>query len=279
MKILLTGKPGVGKSFLLGEILQSIKLDSLGFKTEEIRVDGERKGFVLVDSFDNKETFMHTNIKSDLIIGDKYHVAIDVLDNFVDRILLKQRSINKKDYIYYIDEIGRAQINSNKFRDLLAKMFLSESIFIGTIVLEPEPWSIQFKNHKDTILIEVTVDNRTYLKEIILAIIDSCYAYKQLSSRQRSYTYERLLFFLKEEMFIQAKKLFYNSVHYVASNLVQMDSNSRDCFIVHGRTRKHNVGLKKDYYCDCDLFKGINKFEGSKGVCSHIESVKLFLIN
>ncbi|HET58202.1 MAG TPA: hypothetical protein ENN35_07165, partial [Deltaproteobacteria bacterium] len=49
--ILLTGAPGVGKTTVIGRILEAVEsLHPLGFYTEEIREGGARTGFSLVST-------------------------------------------------------------------------------------------------------------------------------------------------------------------------------------------------------------------------------------
>jgi nucleoside-triphosphatase len=52
--LLITGAPGIGKTTVIRRAAEGLKLEGLrGFYTEEIREDGERRGFRLV-SFDGK---------------------------------------------------------------------------------------------------------------------------------------------------------------------------------------------------------------------------------
>ena len=50
MKMFLTGEPGIGKSTLIGSVLEKFTGPKTGFLTRERRVDGERRGFELVSS-------------------------------------------------------------------------------------------------------------------------------------------------------------------------------------------------------------------------------------
>jgi nucleoside-triphosphatase len=51
MHLFVTGQPGVGKSTLIQRVLEQLQLpaqSATGFYTEEVRSDGERKGFDVV---------------------------------------------------------------------------------------------------------------------------------------------------------------------------------------------------------------------------------------
>lgn len=233
---------------------------------------------MLIDHLGNERIFMYTEIKSDFVVGNKYHVAIDVLDEFIESTFPEVELSNASTTVFYIDEIGRAQIQSSRFKKFLSRIFTSEATILGTIVFDPEPWSIEYKNSKDIILIPVTMKNRNHLDKIIVALLNSCYDYERLSINQKDYICKTFLEFLDKQMFVQARKMFFNSVYYVANDLVNKNISQNDSFVVQGRTRKHIVLTSEQYKCDCDLFNGLGKFAGANGVCSHIEAVKVFLI-
>jgi nucleoside-triphosphatase THEP1 len=60
MKILLTGKNRSGKTTLLAALLAEAN-DKLGFMTNEVREDGERIGFDMVDSQGRTAPLARTN--------------------------------------------------------------------------------------------------------------------------------------------------------------------------------------------------------------------------
>jgi len=58
--LLVTGLPGVGKTTLIKKLAEALKsLHPVGFYTEEIREEGERKGFELV-SLEEREVSSRT---------------------------------------------------------------------------------------------------------------------------------------------------------------------------------------------------------------------------
>ncbi len=54
MQIVITGRPGVGKTTLIERVLAEISLDAGGMLTKEIRKCGHRVGFSVID-VDTKE--------------------------------------------------------------------------------------------------------------------------------------------------------------------------------------------------------------------------------
>jgi len=74
--ILLTGKPGVGKTTVIKKIVPLLGVDAGGFYTEEIRVMDRRMGFRIV-TLDGKDGILaHVDCNSNYKVG-KYRVDLD----------------------------------------------------------------------------------------------------------------------------------------------------------------------------------------------------------
>lgn len=277
MKILLTGSPGVGKSTLLFKVLEKYQGISLGIRAEEIKKDNLRVGFKMVSSKGTVEVFMHKNdfINSKHSVGE-YHVNTAIIDNLVSNTFGTE-DVKECDLIY-IDEIGRAQVKSNLFVEFTNKVFKTKKLVLATIVYDPEPWSLEYKNSQDTLLVEVTKENRDELVNVLSILLDSYYKTEQLNHRQQEFLKNMLVEYVRKEQFIQIKKLFVNSIHYVVSNLIKRANQSE--FLIQGLHKPHRLYKKKDkYICDCDLFNGQGKYLDHSGICSHIMAVQLFLVH
>ncbi len=79
MALLLTGRPGVGKTTVLRAVARLLAgAHLIGFYTEEIREAGERRGFRLV-TFDGKEAILaHIDLPFSRV--SKYGVDVAVID-------------------------------------------------------------------------------------------------------------------------------------------------------------------------------------------------------
>ena len=76
MNVLLTGRPGIGKTTLIKKVIDMTSLSKGGFYTEEIREAGQRVGFSLT-TLDRKESVLaHVKIRSPYRVG-RYGVDID----------------------------------------------------------------------------------------------------------------------------------------------------------------------------------------------------------
>lgn len=133
--LLITGRPGVGKTTLLKEIISVLlkkKLRLDGFYTEEIRKNQKRVGFRIMNIQGQEEGMLsHSGLTSRYRIG-KYRVDVDKMDEIVEKI---KRSIkSEKIDVVIIDEIGPMELYSENFKGFIINMLKRNApVVIGTI--------------------------------------------------------------------------------------------------------------------------------------------------
>jgi len=164
--ILLTGKPGCGKTTLIKQIIEELGLDAGGFYTLEIRRGGKREGFKII-TLDGKEGLLaHVNIRSPYRVS-KYGVDIKNLEEIGVKSILDALEKNK---VIVIDEIGKMELFSEQFRNAVLAALDSQSKVLATIMLAANPFADEIKKRQDVKLFYLTPESRKKVKEEIKAI-------------------------------------------------------------------------------------------------------------
>jgi nucleoside-triphosphatase len=169
--ILLTGKPGIGKTTIIKTLAGRLaEFDPKGFYTEEIRDGGRRTGFML-KTLDGKEAGLlaHTDIRSSCRVG-KYGVALEKFDEFlagIEEEILSGRLI-------MIDEIGKMECFSGRFRETVTAILSTGNIFIGTIAERGGSFMEEIRKRKDIDFVRITLENRDELLERLEHRIRKC---------------------------------------------------------------------------------------------------------
>ncbi len=165
--ILLTGLPGVGKTTIVIKIVEMLESKCGGFYTKEIRKDNKRIGFKLV-TLDGKECIIaHKEINSSCRVG-RYGISLDCIDNFgvksIEDAIIERR-------IVIIDEIGKMELYSQRFRKAVLAALNSKCPVLATIIYSANPFCDRLKERKDVEIVEVTVSNRNSLVQRIIDML------------------------------------------------------------------------------------------------------------
>lgn len=163
--ILITGKPGCGKTSLIREIIQELNLNAGGFFTQEIRERGVRRGFKIITLNGKEGILADVTITSPYRVS-KYKVNIKDLEKIGVKSILEALKKNK---IIIIDEIGKMEMFSEKFKKAVISALSSKNLVLGTIKLMPDSFTTKIKTRSDTKIFHLTLENR---KEVKLAIIN-----------------------------------------------------------------------------------------------------------
>jgi len=158
---LLTGQPGTGKTSLIKEAVAAVKGRAGGFYTEEIRSRGVRQGFRLVTLDGQTALLAHVNIESPYRVS-KYGVDIESLDRVgVSALTQAARECD----LVVVDEIGKMELFSPRFRETVSSIINSGKKVLGTIMLHPNPYADAIKRQPQVNLITVTRANHDQVLE------------------------------------------------------------------------------------------------------------------
>jgi nucleoside-triphosphatase len=166
--ILITGLPGVGKTTLVKKLVEGLKqFHPVGFYTEEIREEGTRKGFELISLDGRRGLLSHTDIQGPHRVG-KYKVDVKGFEAFLGSIPLLTPSTR----LVIIDEIGKMECFSERFKECLRECLNSEKWVLATIALKGSGFMEEVKRRHDIKLFEITQRNRDSLLLDILSEVN-----------------------------------------------------------------------------------------------------------
>ena len=163
-KTLMTGKPGVGKTTLVQKIIKRMgSVNMAGFYTAEIRSKGSRLGFELQGLNGGCRTLAHVEIDSQHRVG-RYGVDKDGFDEFLATLDL----LNPDVELIVIDEIGKMELFSNRFRSLVCNALNSDKQVLASIPIKGNEFIREIKQRIEIHLFEVTHGNRDHLPDAIV---------------------------------------------------------------------------------------------------------------
>jgi nucleoside-triphosphatase len=161
--IFLTGFPGTGKTTAIRSLIDCLAVPTRGFLTEEIREHGRRTGFMIQTLDGNRGHLAHIDIKSPHRVS-KYGVSIENIDS----IAVPSIEVTTDEEIIVIDEVGKMECFSEKFRAAVTKALNSPVFVIGTIARMGGGFIASVKKRPDVEVIEITRNNRDAIPAAIM---------------------------------------------------------------------------------------------------------------
>jgi nucleoside-triphosphatase len=168
--LLITGRPGVGKTTVILKIAALLGQRAGGFYTHEIRGPGGRKGFRLVTlPAGGREAVMaHVDIRSRNRVG-RYGVDVAVLDSV--GVAAIRKAIQSSD-IVIVDEIGKMEMFSGEFRGAVLKAMSSDKIVVATVMQQNHDWIVALKGMPQVTVWQITESNRNEMPGRVMEWIE-----------------------------------------------------------------------------------------------------------
>lgn len=158
-RTLITGRPGIGKTTLVRKVLESLgPVNAAGFFTAEIKEEGRRVGFELQGLHGARRILSHVGISGPHRVG-KYGVDVAGFEEFLANLDLLGPGID----LAVIDEIGKMELLSQRFRNLVIELLDTGKPVLATIALKGGDFVRQVKRRNDVFLVEITPHNRNGL--------------------------------------------------------------------------------------------------------------------
>jgi len=159
-RILLEGRPGVGKTTVARGVVGLLRdrgISVVGFTTEEVRDGRRRVGFAVESADGDRATLAHVDLPGPPR-GGKYGVDVEAFERVALPALRKAGQ-----HVVVIDELGKMELLSQRFRDAVAAILDGDSPVVATIHAHRHPFTDGVKRRKDVQLHRVTAANRDEL--------------------------------------------------------------------------------------------------------------------
>ena len=172
--ILLTGEPKSGKSYLLSKLIKSLsknnKTKMKGFISSELQFKGIRVGIKIKNINKESENLMAIKIFKNKKYNEKNrnHIGSYQVDvNALEQIALPVFNDLKGCNLLIIDEIGKMELLSKKFKKNIMELFANEQRFV-ILAIVPISNDISFveklkQKKKDTEVFQLSKTNRNYI--------------------------------------------------------------------------------------------------------------------
>ena len=157
--ILITGRPGVGKTTLLQKVCTELEsFRPAGFVTREIREKGQRQGFELFSLDGRRQILAHNRINGQGRVG-KYGVNVRGFDAFLDSLDLQSAETG----FFAVDEIGKMECLSTRFVHIVRQILESNRPFLATIAVKGSGFIKEVKDRDDVELLSLNEKNREHM--------------------------------------------------------------------------------------------------------------------
>jgi len=177
MRLFLTGNPGIGKTTVIRAVLDRLEdVACGGFYTEEKRHGGQRIAFKII-TLDGQEGTLASVGRREPTVG-RYSIHLDEFEKLVLSHL--DPDVTPAD-VYVIDEIGKMELLSQKFRTKIIDLLAQPSHILATIAKKGKGFVEEIKRRNDIELIEVTRENRDDLPQQVKAKIKGALGIKAMN--------------------------------------------------------------------------------------------------
>lgn len=160
--LLITGAPGIGKTTVIRRAADRLTDKGLrGFYTEEMREQGERRGFRLVSFEGTAHVIAHVDFPKSHRVG-KYGVDVRALDEAA-------RLLRPGARVYLVDEIGKMECLSDRLVSAMRALLSGDTPLVATVGARGTGFIAEVKRRPECELWKVTHANRDDLPTRILA--------------------------------------------------------------------------------------------------------------
>jgi len=171
MKVLITGRPGSGKTTVIRKVAAKLGKKAHGFYTGEVRDEssGRRRGFSVTTTEGESGVFADVSFDTPLRVSS-YKVDVE---RFEAVALPAVEKALKEKGVVVIDEIGKMELFSERFAAMVEKIIGDPGVtLLATVPLKDvHPVVKAIKAADDAVLVHVTEANRDDAPGEVLALL------------------------------------------------------------------------------------------------------------
>jgi len=168
LKLLLTGRPRVGKTTLICKVIAALGERAGGFYTDEARDEsGRRIGFRITTLNGETGWLARLGSQEKYCLG-RYGVDVEELERL--GVSAVREALAEREVVV-IDEIGPMEMFSPLFRQAVLDALASPKALLATVVARTHPFADRVKSAPGIRLITVTPENRNELPAAVLEML------------------------------------------------------------------------------------------------------------
>jgi nucleoside-triphosphatase len=165
--LLLAGRPGVGKTTVIMQVVAALGDQAGGFYTEEIRdADRRRAGFRLV-ALDGAEAVMaHVDLRGEgrPQVG-RYGVDMRAIQQVGVEALWRAMAAYR---VVIVDEIGKMELLCEPFKEAVNAAIEGQTAVLATAMMGTHTWVDELKSRPNVETWQVRIGNRDRMAERVL---------------------------------------------------------------------------------------------------------------
>lgn len=165
-RIVLEGRPGVGKTTVALRLVAELRprgVEVGGFVTRELREGGRRVGFEAEDLAGGRAVLAHVGLPGPPRVG-RYGLDLAAFE------AVALPALERPAEVLVVDEIGRMELASARFRAVLPRLFAPEGpTIVATARAGADPLIDELLRHPGVEVVHVTEANRGQLPERLVA--------------------------------------------------------------------------------------------------------------
>jgi nucleoside-triphosphatase len=162
-RLLIEARPGAGKTTALGRLAELLRDSGIplgGFLTRELREGGRRVGFEIETFVGERGLLAHVDLKGPPRVS-RYGVDLEEFE----RLALPAVAPPGGRGVVLIDELGKMELASERFRDAVSGLFEKPVPLVATVHTARHPFTDELKRRPGVSSVRLSKANRERVPE------------------------------------------------------------------------------------------------------------------